>query len=84
MARGKEPPEDIISSRLQVRLTESERKEFYDAWKELEPDLEWASFCRRMIRKGIELARIDAQAIKANRARLFNQRNDAKREDTGE
>ncbi|MDR1956274.1 MAG: hypothetical protein LBQ30_05420 [Treponema sp.] len=64
----------MAPDRLQVRLTEEERKQLYVAWKELDPHVDWASFCRKMLKKGVELARIDNQAIKANRNRWFNEK----------
>jgi hypothetical protein len=65
MGRNKYPDgEGKIPEKIQVRINESEQREFYEAWKELEPDLEWASFCRKMIKKGIERLQEDQRIIK--------------------
>lgn len=71
MGRNKYPHDGItVPEKIQVKLTEQERQEFYDAWKELEPYAEWASFCRKMIKKGIERVKEDHQIIKDYRERL--------------
>ena len=65
MGRKKYPNDAItIPEKIQVRLTETEQREFYEAWKELEPYLEWAGFCRKMIRKGIEQVREDQRILR--------------------
>jgi hypothetical protein len=58
---GEEGVDGHAPDRLQARLTEGERVEFYKAWKELRPRLEWAQFCREMIEQGIVLTRIEAE-----------------------
>ena len=63
---GKKTQEEQLEvpDRLQVRLTPSEQKEFYSAWKELRPETKrWADFCRDMVKKGISLARLEQEAI---------------------
>ncbi|MDR0563043.1 MAG: hypothetical protein LBG73_10195 [Spirochaetaceae bacterium] len=71
MGRTKYPTDGItIPEKIQVKLTEAEREEFFGAWKELEPDLEWASFCRKMLKNGIKQVREDQRLLKEYKEKL--------------